>query len=920
MLKADQFCAWCQDLQLTEIGVRIVEAIRTGEPMRRVRTTAKNVSGRYPSRKMQRTIQFESHTVELPGIYEMEHAADVAEYYDQPSTFTLSYPGLKGRTVSFRHTPDFFAMRSREAGWEEWKTEQDLTKLAVKMPNRYVRTDDGHWRCPPGERYAEQYGLYYRLRSSAEIESILYRNLQFLEDYLLDERPFVAEDKRATIRQLVQENPGLTLANLLAQPSMTGRADDLYQLIAVDELHVDLRRDPLAEYRLTKVFLDQGVAQAFRHRRDTLSATGLGTPRVLSVTPGARYDWDGLTWELLNAGKVLSLRSSDGRLVALDQDQFDGLVRIGSLRGASAPEDGGGLPEEVRQVLAKSSPRDLEIANFRSEIATAYLSGQGFSGVPDRTVERWAAAYRAAEQKYGWGYVGLIPQPNPGNRSSRFPQTVYDLMSELAVTEFGQPNAPSKKIVYGMLANACTRQGLEAPRYKAWLKALKSFQAHDLDRARRGRRAAYDSEPFYWHLSLDTPRHGDRPWHIAHLDHTQLEIECRCARTGKNLGKPWLSLLMDAYSRRILAMWLTFDEPSYRSCMMTLRVCVRRWGRLPDTVVVDGGTDFRSVYFESLLARYRVTKKTRAGAKPRFGSVGERLFGTVHSEFIHNLQGNSKLTHQDVRVVVPEVNPRGLAIWDLELLYEYLCGWGYEVYDTLEHPALDQSPLDAYLAGLELGGTRDKQRRIPYDEDFIMTTFPTTDKGTAKVDATRGLKINYFYYWHDDFRHPDVSGCSVPVRYDPFYVGHAFAYVLGHWVECVSLDLVRFGDISERELMLASEELRRERKLHGEQFEISARRLAEYLSSAQAEEVLLIQRLKDHAVRPLLLAIERDGRRRGTGDSAVPTAPVAGVREAFALPGPSSSHAPLFPDSDEDDDGEDVITLPSHIDGLEEVG
>ncbi len=52
--------------------------------MRKVRNRASNVSGRYPSVKMGRSIQFESHHVELWGIYEMERDDDVLEYYEQP--------------------------------------------------------------------------------------------------------------------------------------------------------------------------------------------------------------------------------------------------------------------------------------------------------------------------------------------------------------------------------------------------------------------------------------------------------------------------------------------------------------------------------------------------------------------------------------------------------------------------------------------------------------------------------------------------------------------------------------------------------------------------------------------------------------------------------------------------------------------
>ena len=38
-------------------------------------------------------------------------------------------------------------------------------------------TDDGKWYCPPGEDFARQFGLYYRLRSSAEINWVYQRNL-----------------------------------------------------------------------------------------------------------------------------------------------------------------------------------------------------------------------------------------------------------------------------------------------------------------------------------------------------------------------------------------------------------------------------------------------------------------------------------------------------------------------------------------------------------------------------------------------------------------------------------------------------------------------------------------------------------------------------------------------------------------------
>ena len=72
-----------------------------------------------------------------------------------------------------------------------------------------------------------------------------------------------------------------------------------------------------------------------------------------------------------------------------------------------------------------------------------------------------------------------------------------------------------------------------------------------------------------------TPRHGDRPCEIVHIDHTELDLELVSARTGRSLGSPWATFMTDAFSRRLLVVYLTFDPPSYRSCMMARAPCRR---------------------------------------------------------------------------------------------------------------------------------------------------------------------------------------------------------------------------------------------------------------------------------------------------------------------------------------------------------
>ena len=89
----------------------------------------------------------------------------------------------------------------------------------------------------------------------------------------------------------------------------------------------------------------------------------------------------------------------------------------------------------------------------------------------------------------------------------------------------------------------------------------------------------------------------------------------------------------------------------------------------------------------------------------------------------------------------------------------------------------------------------------------------------------------------------------MPVRFDPFDAGLAHAFVKGRWVRCISEHHASFAGRSEREILLATAELRRRLQRHGQQLPITARKLADFLDSLQAEEVLLEQRLRDAEAR-----------------------------------------------------------------------
>jgi putative transposase len=414
--------------------------------------------------------------------------------------------------------------------------------------------------------------------------------------------------------------------------------------------------------------------------------------------------WDDRAWKVVNVGNTMvSLLGESGSLVELPQAVVESLVKEGRIVLPVADREGREYPD----LLLRATEDDLKVANRRADVVRRHLSGAPPTDgerISARTLRRWVSRYRAAEFQWGTGYVGLLPQTSKrGNYTRRLQEESLRLMNEIIESEYESVKQKSRIACWAILKETCKQQSVPTPSYTCFCSAVRNRNRFKQTLKRQGPRAAYQHGPFHMELDLKTPRHGDRPFEICHLDHTQLDIELTDTAGTHKLGRPWMTLLIDAFSRRILALHVDFEEPSYRSCMMVVRECVRRHNRLPQCLVVDWGAEFRSTYFESLLARYECTKKARPPAKARFGSLVERAFGTTNTQFVHNLVGNTQIV-RNVCQVTKSVNPKELAIWPLAPFMERLWEYAYDIYDTNVHPALGESPKDAYERGFQNSG------------------------------------------------------------------------------------------------------------------------------------------------------------------------------------------------------------------------
>ena len=439
--------------------------------------------------------------------------------------------------------------------------------------------------------------------------------------------------------------------------------------------------------------------------------------------------------------------------------------------------------------------------------------------------------------------MGLIPfWRESGNRTPRLEDAVVERAASVINDFYLTPVKPTKLAAYKTLRDKLAEAGYMAPSYKWFCGLIKSIPDYESKLAREGRKGAYRFEPRVTIVDREAAPIAERAMALAHVDHTKIDL---VVVTDGEPIRLWLTVMICAATRRVLAYALSFEPPSYRQVLLVVRDCVRRHSRLPRTIMVDGGKEFRSVWFEVFCAAYSVRIQRRPKSKARFGAQIERFFGTTTTQLLYAMTGNTQNT-RNVRQMTAEVDPYKLAIWTVEELKKVVEKFFFETYDTSSHTSLLKSPRDAFNASVAEHGS------IPHlfqtvDETFLILTGATTRSGVAKVQAD-GVKIHYLYYNHPSLRFR--IGETLPVRFDPYNLANAWVHVGDDWLKVTSRHASALVNYSEYDVAVVTEAWRK-RRTEVESKKLSEQGVVQLLKEIFTREEWLQQRRQSGAERHL---------------------------------------------------------------------
>jgi putative transposase len=438
------------------------------------------------------------------------------------------------------------------------------------------------------------------------------------------------------------------------------------------------------------------------------------------------------------------------------------MLRVWEL-SPSTPEDEEARPDPARE-LADVSDEDWAYARRCLEIIKPLLSrrqrGTNFvdkiaaeTGVSRATLYRWQRYYRNT------GLLSsLLPTKRSGGRGKgRLMAEVEAIIDDVVQNYYLTDQQPTIQDVAGEIRRLCDQAGLPMPHEHTVRKRIGWIEERERISRRRGRRAAImQFEP-----NEGTVPDADWPLAVVQIDHTKVNVIVVHEVSRQPIGRAWITLVIDVYSRMILGMYLTLDAPSAMSAGMAVSHAIlpkERWLEelgldnvewpcwgVMGVIHMDNAKEFRGDMLKVACNEYGIDLLLRPVKTPHYGGHIERLMGTVSKE-LTKLPGATFSNPKERG----EYDSEGRAVMTLKELEQWLVLFVAKYHHRL-HGGIGMSPLQKYREGL-LGGNGRPPRGLParrIDEEKVRLDFMPFVERTVQA---YGVVVDDVHYFSDVLR------------------------------------------------------------------------------------------------------------------------------------------------------------------------
>jgi putative transposase len=392
-------------------------------------------------------------------------------------------------------------------------------------------------------------------------------------------------------------------------------------------------------------------------------------------------------------------------------------------------------------------------------------------GLAERRIYMLIHAYR-----YSGGLLtSLVPGKTDGGRGKSRLSGEQDAIIREAIEAvyLNRQQAPVSQVIEEVHRH-CHQAGISPPSAGAVRRRVQALSVHETVRQRQGSQALRRRAAPVIGTFPDSPY----PLAVIQIDHTPVDLIIVDDSEREPIGRPYLTVAIDVYSRCITGFCLSLDPPSAVTVSLCLTHAVLAkeewlaargiegdwpiWGK-PERLHVDNAAEFHSDALCRGCEQHSMELDHRPVGQPHYGGIVERVIGTL-MQLVHDLPGTT-FSNVAERGDYPS---EGRAVLTLAELEHWLSVAIVNYYHQKPHAGLNVPPLIRYREGVQ---RRRDELGQPYPpvpgnaQAFIIDFLPVVWRTVQR----HGFMIDHIAYYSDALR-PWIGDPSLGkflIRRDP---------------------------------------------------------------------------------------------------------------------------------------------------------
>ena len=289
---------------------------------------------------------------------------------------------------------------------------------------------------------------------------------------------------------------------------------------------------------------------------------------------------------------------------------------------------------------------------------------------------------------------------------------------------------------------------------------------------------------------------ADFPLEIVQIDHTPLDIMVVDEIMRKPIGRPYITIALDIFSRMVYGFYVTLQDPSFFSAGQALYMGIMpknnyleslgvegSWSiyGIPKsmTIHLDNAAEFRGEGLKRFCQEFNIGIDFRPRGAPYYGGHIERVVKTMNMR-IHTLSGTTFSNPKERG----EYDSEAKAVFTLKELEKWIAEFIVNVYHKSIHSELNMTPEKKYETGI-LGDDKTAGTGLPdiigreEAERIRISLLPIAERSVQKD----GISFENIKYYSDVLRKyisvKDNNGRKrkiFTIRFDPRDISTIYFY------------------------------------------------------------------------------------------------------------------------------------------------